>query len=306
MNKTTKARFLFLQLFADGGEGNAAGAEPGATEAVAAPQPGEKDLPITYLDKEEEEAEDPVAEDPKEAEEEPDIAAEFDALIKKGGKYAEEFEKRFKTALDGRMKQNKAQDEQYEKAQKVMQKLAQAYGVDPADIDGIDKAVDADEELFARAAENEGVSVDTFKELSRLRAEDAIRKEMEKANQKRINMQKDFDRWFAESEQMKEKYPDFDFRSEFENNERFGRLLLNGFAVEDAYEATHLKDIKNAVTKEAEVRLSKKLAANQSRPEENAGSRNAVATAKRDWTTLTDEELDRIDQESRKHRITLG
>lgn len=305
MNKTTKAKLLFLQLFADGGaDGNATGAEPGATEAAAAPQSGEKGLPIIYLDKENQQ-ETPDAEGSQEAEE-PDIAAEFDALIKKDGKYHDEFEKRFKTALDGRMKQNKAQNEAYEKSQKVMQRLATIYGKDPDDIDGIESALDADDNLYSSRAETEGVSVDTFKELSRLRTEEAIRKRAEAENQAQVKMQKDFERWFGEVEQMKDEYPDFDFRSEFENDETFARLLFNGVGVRNAYESLHIDDIKHNVTKEAEMRLSKSLAANQNRPEENAASRNAAATARRDVASFTDEELDMIDRESRKNRVTLG
>lgn len=301
MTKTLKTRLLFLQLFADGGAGDATGAESGATESDAAAQSGEK-LPITYLD--EEVTEDPAAEDSQEAEE-PDLDAEFEALIKKNGKYNKQYEQRLKTTLDGRFKQNKEQNAEIEKSRKVMQKLAQVYGVDPTDIDGIDSALDNDENLFSAAAEKEGMSVEAFKELSRLKAEDAVRQRMEAENQQRINMQKDFDRWTNEAEGVKEKYPDFDFFTEFESNEAFGRLLINGFPVENAYEATHLDDIKRFTTKQAEERIAKSYAANRSRPDENAGSRNAAATAKRDVASLTDEELDEIDRLSRSRRITL-
>lgn len=302
MKETMKTRFLFLQLFADGGAGDATGAESGATESDAAAQSGEK-LPITYLD-EEVTQEEPVAEASQEAEE-PDIAAEFDALIGKGGKYADEFQKRFKTALDGRFKQNKEQSAELEQSRKVMQKLAQVYGKDPTDIEGIGNALDADDGFYAAAAEKEGLSVETFRELSDYRAQEAVRKRMEAENQERVNMQKDFDRWTQEAEGMKGKYPDFDFFTEFENNELFGRLLLNGISVENAYRSANFEKILKAETEEAKANIAKSYAANRNRPDENAGSNNAAATAKRDVASLTDEELDEIDRLSRKRRITL-
>lgn len=309
MNKT-KTMFLFLQLFADGGaEGNATGTESGETGMVAASQSGENKLPIKFLDEPEKTtAEDPAAEDSQKADE-PDLEAEFDALIKKDGKFAEVFQKRFKTALDGRMKASKQQNETFEKQQKVMQKLAQVYGVNADDIDGIESAINADDSLFSAAAEKANMSVEQFKELADVKAKNAM---LEKANEYFVNqqhIQEINQRWAAESEQLRGKYPNFDFRHEIENNDLFGQLLRNGLSVENAFIASHIEDIlpetMRVATKDAEIALSKSLAANRARPDENASSRNAAATAKRDVASLTDEELDEIDRLSRQRRITL-
>lgn len=311
--KTKKARFFILQLFADGGAEGATGADTGATEAVAASQPGAKEkLPITYLDevKEDDGAEESAAET-QEAEEEqsPDLDAEFEALIKKGGKYAEVYEKKFRSALSGRMKENKEQEENRNKQMQVIQKIAQVYGKDADDIDGINAAIDADDNFYSQAAMDAGMSVEAFKELNQIRAENAVYKKAHDEQIQRAEAEKTYNRWLSESEQVKELYPGFDLNAEIQNPV-FAGLLRNGFPVLNAFQAAHIDDIvpqaMQAAAKGAEQKLSKSIAANHARPTENAGSRGATATAHRDVASLSEEELDEIDRLSRQRRITLG
>lgn len=306
MKITKLTRFLLLQLFADGGDG--AGTPTGDTGTDAASQSGENALPIRYLDAEQGKPE-PAAEAQTEKAEEPDVDAEFDALIKKGGKYHDTYTKKFQKALGGRMKANKEQQEAYDKSQKVIHKLAQAYKLSPDDIDGIDKALDADDNLFADAAMDEGMSVEAYREVSRIRAENELYKQAEAERVQREEAEKTFRQWLSDADAMQEVYPGFDLESELKNP-GFVNLLRNGFEVRNAYEAVHHEEILNqavqTAAKQAKERLSKSIAANSARPDENAGSRNAAATAKRDIWSLSDKELDEIDELSRKQNITLG
>lgn len=311
----TKSKFRLLQLFADGGaEGSAAGTETGATEAVAAPQTGEKDLPITYLDEDNDTANDvPVAEEQQEeAKEEPDLDAEFDALIKKGGKYADVYEKKFRTALNGRMKESKEQSETMQKTQRVIEKLAQVYGVDSSDYEAIEKALDSDDNFYNQAAMDAGMSVEAYKELNRAKAENAVYKKAHEEQIQRERADEMYRKWIDDSRELQKTYPNFNLEEEIKNHV-FSGLLRNGFPVENAYLASHPDLVQQHFAagarqgfSEAEKKLANNIAANQARPAENASSRTSTATVKRDVASLTNEELDEIDRLSRRRRISLG
>lgn len=303
----TKTRFRLLQLFADGGaEGNAAGIEAGATEGVAAPQSG--DLPVKFLDEGSQAEEVPAAEEQK-ATEAPDLDAEFDALIKKDGKFADIYKKRVEKVVKGRLKDSKEQAETLQKSQRVMQKLAQVYGVDPADFEAVEKAIDSDDNLYTQAAMDADMSVEAYKELMRTKAENAVYKKAEEEQLRQERIDETYRKWISDSEEVKKVYPNFDLETELQNPV-FNGLLRNGFPVQNAYESAHIQELMTSAMQAgvsvAERKIANNVAANQARPEENAGSRNSTATVKRDVASLTPEELDEIDRMSRKRRITLG
>lgn len=303
----TKTRFRLLQLFADGGaEGNAAGIEAGATEGVAAPQSG--DLPVKFLDEGAQAGKVPAAEE-QQATEAPDLDAEFDALIKKDGKFADIYKKRVEKVVKGRLKDSKEQAETLQKSQRVMQKLAQVYGVDPADFEAVEKAIDSDDNLYTQAAMDADMSVEAYKELMRTKAENAVYKKAQEEQLRQEKIDETYRKWLSDSEEVKKVYPNFDLEAELQNPV-FNGLLRNGFPVQNAYESAHIQELMTSAMQAgvsvAERKIANNVAANQARPEENAGSRNSTATVKRDVASLTPEELDEIDRMSRKRRITLG
>ena len=296
-----------LQLFADGGsEGNAAGTEAGVTEGGAAPQSG--DLPVTFLDEGTQAEEVPAAEEQK-ATEAPDLDAEFDALIKKDGKFADIYKKRVEKVVKGRLKDSKEQAETLQKSQRVIQKLAQVYGVDPADYEAVEKAIDTDDNLYTQAAMDADMSVEAYKELMRTKAENAVYKKAQEEQLRQERIDETYRKWLSDSEEVKKVYPNFDLEAELQNPV-FNGLLRNGFPVQNAYESAHIQELMTSAMQAgvsvAERKIANNVAANQARPEENAGSRNSTATVKRDVASLTPEELDEIDRMSRKRRITLG
>lgn len=305
-----ESKLLILQLFADGGDGGSTGAETGDTGADAALQTGENALPIRYLDEEQTAQQDPDAGDQtEEAAETEDLDAEFDALIKKGGKFADVYRKKFQEALHNRMHTNKEQEEYNTKSRSVIQKLAQVYKVSPDDLDAITKALDSDDKLYADAAMEAGMSVETFREVNRVKAENEVYKMAEAERIQREEADRTFRQWLNEADSLRETYPNFDLESEIQNPV-FAGLLRNGFTVKNAYESAHHEELMSqaiqTAAQQAQSKLSKSIAANRSRPEENAGSRNSAATIKRDVESLTDEELDEIDRLSRKRRISLA
>jgi flagellar biosynthesis GTPase FlhF len=236
----TKTRFRLLQLFADGGaEGNAAGIEAGATEGVAAPQSG--DLPVTFLDEGTQVEEVPAAEEQK-ATETPDLDAEFDALIKKDGKFADIYKKRVEKVVKGRLKDSKEQAETLQKSQRVMQKLAQVYGVDPADFEAVEKAIDSDDNLYTQAAMDADMSVEAYKELMRTKAENAVYKKAQEEQLRQERIDETYRKWISDSEEVKKVYPNFDLETELQNPV-FNGLLRNGFPVQNAYESAHIQEL---------------------------------------------------------------
>ena len=210
----------------------------------------------------------------------------WDELIK--GQYKKEYNQAVKDAVNKRFKNQRNLQGQIDSIDPMVRALAQKYNVNPnADgsipIDALTKMVMDDNSMYEKEAFERGMSVQDLKELKRLEVENA---QLRSANQ-RTREQEEWNMIEAQSESLKQIYPDFDLDLEMANPQ-FGRLLAtmqsSGFPnpVQTAYEAVHREEImggamRYAVT-QTEQKISNSIQSGMRRPKENGSGNQAAAS----------------------------
>lgn len=223
------------------------------------------------------------------------------------------YEERLKAQLDRRMKTSqrdmdllKGQNARYNG---LAQAIAQRYGIDASDMDGLEKAVREDQSWLEDQAAKNGLTVEQQKHMNELEAKnrefEAAREAAERMAQKNATLA----RWQAEADALKQTYPDFDLESEIANQD-FTRLLGNGVAMQTAYEVVHHDELVTGAMQYAVQRTAGAVAAsvraNGLRPVEGAGTGSAPASASMDVHKMTREQrADVVRRAMRGERITL-
>lgn len=240
----------------------------------------------------------------------------FTSLIK--GKYKDDFQRETQRIIDKRFKEMKNLQERvkaYEAKDKETEPLFRAmgakYGKDPADVKAIVEAAYRDDENFANQAYDKGYqNADAYRahieqeaELNRLREADKIRQETEK---RAADQEKLLRGWLEESETFREKVPEFDFRSEWDGNDKFRYLVTSGFGVENAYMAVHAAEYAALAAKDAENKAMAQVRANIRRPTENGATSRPGLIINKSVDAMTPDEMERAVSEAKLgKRITF-
>lgn len=197
-----------------------------------------------------------------------DKGEEFLNLI--SGEYKAEYQSAIENALSKRLKTNNkklAQSEQFRtRLQPVFEILADKYSIeDPSDIESI-----------ISAAENDMLPEDV---------------KIEREFQERFNG------WLQQADEMKLKYPSFDFEYESTNEETgedFRRLLNSGVDVESAFTVIHKNEIMGSAMqyayKTAKQEMADARTARSNRPSENGTSSHQATAIIDDITKLKPEQ----------------
>ena len=281
---------LSLQVFAEGGaaasgagDGGTAQGQ-GVTEAAALPQKkGAKSNPLAEVKYGIQDSA-PAAE-VQQTQTPPDLNAEFEKLIK--GQYKEAYDVRVQDTIRARLKGKDAQITELTKKQSALSPILDAlyakHGVDAGDVEGLKKAIEADDSYFEAEALRRGMSVKQLKEIRAMEKENAdLRQQM--------NADKLYSRWKTEAEDAKKVYPGFDLGKEMQN-QKFLDLLKSNIDVRTAYEVMHKDEIIPAAmqfaVKTAESNLAKSIASGGQRPKENGMGSGSPAIVKSDVSQLS-------------------
>ena len=298
-----------LQLFAEGGSAGGTGGDggtaqgQGVTEAAALPQTkGVKNNPLSAVKYGIQEETTPAAEVQKPTEAPPDLNAEFEKLIK--GQYKEQYDARVQDTIQKRLKSSKETVDKYNALTPTLEILAKKYGVDAADIEALNKAIQDDDSYFEEEALSRGLSVQQLKEIRAMERENAdLRKQMQE-QQTQENANKLYAGWMTQAEEAKKVYPSFDLRAEMQNP-KFVDLLRSNIDVRTAYEVVHKDDIIRGAmqftAQTVESKLAKNIAAQGARPAENGMSSGSPAVVKSDVSQLS-----RADREEIRRRVARG
>ena len=280
---------LSLQVFAEGagaGDGGTAQGQ-GVTEAAALPQTkGEKSNPLADVKYGIQEDSAPAAEVQNVAQ--PDRNAEFEKLIK--GEYKDLYDARVQDTVQKRLKGQKETVDKFNALTPTLELLASKYGVDAADIEGLNKAIGEDDSYYEQEAMEKGMSVKQLKEIKKMERENAdLKAQMEEA-QRQENGKKLYAAWMQQADEAKKVYPSFDLRTEM-NNPKFVDLLRSNIDVRTAYEVLHKDEIIPAAmqftAQTVESKLAKSIASNGARPSENGMSSQSAAVVKSDVSQLS-------------------
>ena len=164
----------------------------------------------------------------------------FDDYVKAHKDEANEwFQKQFKR----RHKDYKQLQERSKAADTVLNMLATKYGFEDArDINAITEALQRDDFLYAQRAEENGRSIDEQREWDELERQNREYRAERARQEQQENMQKQVDKWYAESENLKQLFPSFDLEADLQNPE-FTNMLRNGNSVQSAFYAIHGEEI---------------------------------------------------------------
>ena len=285
---------LNLQLFAEGGDGGDGGTgsegKMGETGTAAMSQTTITDgdgTTATTIDRE----------------------AEFEKLIK--GEYKDLYDSRMQDTIQKRLKGQKETVEKYEALAPTLEALANKYGVDINDIDGLNKAIEEDDAYYEEEALQKGVTVEQLKQIKKMEKENAELKKLRDEKNQREAAEKKVATWMEESKQVKAIYPQFDLKAEMQNSKFVDLLRVPGVDVRTAYELTHKDDIiagaMQFTAKAVEKKVVDKIAANGARPTENGLSSQSASLTKSDVSQLSkDEILDIQKRVARGEKISFG
>lgn len=340
-----------LQYFAEGGDGGAGAAEGGAAEAAAPavqepalrpaqerlarrsgalkgkaaggeklPQPPAGGSPLkegasgSESDPAEAEKHQEPAKEPKAEKTPEERRRAFGEMVQ--GEYSDVFQEMMQRAID-KATENIRQNPQ---VARLTQALANAYGVDTDDMDGLIEAVEngrvKDEKYYEDLAQQRGVSVKTARELDKMESDlkrsntrNAQLQAMQQEATRQQRVSQIQAQWEAQAAQLKTQYPDFELQ-EVLANEQVADLMRCGVSLPDAYRAAYFDHIMQQATAQTAQKVEQGVAARiqqrASRPGENGTRPGGAVTTHVDVASMSRRQLEDLERRARRgEKITL-
>lgn len=340
-----------LQYFAEGGDGGAGAAEGGAAEAAPPavqapalrpaqerlarrsgalkgkaaggeklPQPPAGGSPLkegasgSESDPAEAEKHQEPAKEPKAEKTPEERRRAFGEMVQ--GEYSDVFQEMMRRAID-KATENIRQNPQ---VARLTQALANAYGVDTDDMDGLIEAVEngrvKDEKYYEDLAQQRGVSVKTARELDKMESDlkrsntrNAQLQAMQQEATRQQRVSQIQAQWEAQAAQLKTQYPDFELQ-EVLANEQVADLMRRGVSLPDAYRAAYFDHIMQQATAQTAQKVEQGVAARiqqrASRPGENGTRPGGAVTTHVDVASMSRRQLEDLERRARRgEKITL-
>ena len=222
---------------------------------------------------------------------------EFAELIGKGGKYHDAYGQAVSQAINQRFRNQSDLQAKIDSYDDIMSPLFERYGLAQGDVEGLRNSLQGDESLYVQAAEEEGLSVEQYREQLRLKADAERGRQLlaEYKNQQERNAK--FADWERQADELRQAFPNFDLGQELKSDQ-FGRMLDSGISVQDAFVAMHAEDILSGINEET-TRSTKQnvldnIRSRQARPQENASRSNPATVRTFDPSAITDADMDDI------------
>ena len=223
------------------------------------------------------------------------------------------YEERLRAQLDRRMKGAqrdmdllKGQNARYNG---LAQAIAQRYGIDATDMDGLEKAVREDQSWLEEQAAKNGLTLEQQRHINELEAKNREFEAARQAAERQAEKDKIQAQWMQEAEALKQTFPDFDLATEAQNKD-FIDLISKNVPMEMAYKLVHQDEILSGAIQYAVQRTADNVAAsvraNGLRPTEGAGRGSAPASAHFDVNNMTREQREELKRRAlRGERVTL-
>lgn len=319
MAKKTYFLGINLQLFAEGAGGTGAGASGGGTGsegamgvtgAAAMSQKSVKSNPLADV-KYGIQAED-AAQNAAVQTKTTDAEGKTTETVDRNAEY-EKFKNEYKDLYDAevqgiltkRLAKTKGDSERLAALTPTLEALGKKYGIDPTDVDALNRAIEEDDAYYEEEALEKGVTVEQLKEIRKMEKENAELKKQMREQEVRKNADQLYAKWMNESEALKKIYPSFDLKSEMQNPKFMDLLKVPTIDVKTAYEAVHIGEILPTAMKFAaktvEQKIANKIAANGARPTENGISSQSASVTKSDVSQLT-----KADRQEVLRRVARG
>ena len=214
--------------------------------------------------------------------------AAFEDLI--SGEYKDLFTERTQSIIDRRFKETKGYEAKLNSQQPVIDMLMDKYKITDGDISKLTEAIDKDDTYWEEAAEEQGLTVEQYKQVQKLKRENDAFKQAQRAAYDQQQANARINMWAQQARETQAVYPDFNLQAELRNPE-FAKMLQNGIPVKQAYEVMHVDDLINGAArvaaKQAEQNTVAKIKSKASRPSENGTSSSSSAIVKNSASQLT-------------------
>lgn len=236
-----------------------------------------------------------------------DKRAEFEKLIK--GEYKEFYEERIKDNLARRFRENSAVKRRNTENSEIVEMLFDKYNVNSGDLSALKSAIESDDAYLVAEAHKRGMGIEDYKYIKRLENENRRFHMMQSRYEADKKANEAVEKWYAESQQLKEVYPEFNIFEE-SRNKSFVSLIKSGVDVRTAYEVVHHNEIVSGIAenaaKEAERKTAEAIRTRAMRPAENGLSSSGSIIIKNDVSKLSPRERAEIARRvSRGERITF-
>ena len=300
-----------LQLFAEAGAaGGGTGAEgaTGVTGAAAVSQKGVKSNPLAdvkYGIQEDAAQTADVQTKTTDAEGEAQTVDRNAEYAKLKSEYKDLYDAEVQNILTKRLAKTKETVDKYDALSPTLELLAKKYGVDPTDVNALNRAIEEDDAYYEEEALEKGITVEQLKEIRKMEKENAELKKQMQQREMRENANKLYAKWMEQAESMKSVYPSFDLKAEMQNPKFVDLLKVPSIDVRTAYEVIHKDEIMPAAmhftAKTVEQKLTNKIIANGARPTENGISSQSASVTKSDVSQLT-----KADRQEVLRRVARG
>jgi hypothetical protein len=219
--------------------------------------------------------------------------------------YKAEIDGEIQHAIQKRYKDYKTMQAERDSSRALMQMIASKYGVDDAsDAAALMDAINADDSFYEDAAMREGLTVSQYKEMERLKRDNAAMQAAQQQDQQQRYKAAKTAEWMQQADAVKAKWPSFDFESELQDPE-FGKLLQSGISVEHAFVVLHQDELMQsamaATANNVAAQTAANIAARGQRPRENGATSGGAAVIKSDVSKLT-----RADRKEIARRVRMG
>ena len=217
----------------------------------------------------------------------------FDDYVKEHKDEANEW---FQKQFNRRHKDYKQLQERSKATDTVLDMLATKYGFeDSRDIAAITEALQKDDFLYAQRAEENGRTIDEQREWDELERQNREYRTERAREEQRQNMQRQMDKWEAESNNLKQIFPSFDIEAELQNPE-FANNLRNGMTVQSAFYAVHGEEIATGAMEftanKVRQAAAQDFATRSKRPLEASAANQATAKSiGKDFSKMSSREL---------------
>ena len=213
-------------------------------------------------------------------------------------------------AVNRRYTENQNLHQQLKSYNPLLELLGARYGVKTGKAEDIMAAIENDDSFYENAALKSGMSVDQYKTMLKLEAENRTLHAEQKKSMETLQREQRFARWDREAELCRQMFPGFDLNQESQN-QQFLTMLDAGCSMDTAYKAIHFDEISRGLISNTEMKTQKLVAdtirAGATRPAESAAKKGAGAKAKIDVANMTYAQMDALIERARNgEQVTLS
>ena len=123
------------------------------------------------------------------------------------GEFKDEYNQSVQKVINDRFKQTKEMEERLSSSQKVLDFVAQRYGLDKtADADDMLRALEEDDSMFEERAMAKGMSTEQYREFYRLEKQNEEFRRAAEETQRIRQADETYSKWMSEADALKEIY----------------------------------------------------------------------------------------------------